>query len=374
MLRVFVPIMCLAFAAPAIADDNANWHFGGDAYMAGRIVTFSGDPVSDLFAAGDKVTATSDINGSAHMAGRYVTLDARVGDNFYGAGMGVDVHGPVAGNATIAGQDLSVTEPISGNLRATGQNIDLMAPVAGSAILAGETVTIDSMIYGDVMLSAAAIEWGDHAKVNGALDIYTDNPDSITVPARVADEGQVTFHQAETFQGIDDTTYEKPSLISRLRGWLGGILVVGILGTIFAAAAPAYLSNLRERTLARPVKTGLIGLIGLSTLIGSVVFLAMTGIGLFLVPVSLVVAALLGVAGYVVGTYVLGVWAMNMTGRALPRSLGERAVAAFGGAALAALIALIPWLGWLAVMAIFLTGAGALVARITRQGDVQEAY
>ncbi len=372
MLRVFVPILCLAFAAPAIADDNANWHFGGDAYMAGRIVTFSGDPVGDLFAAGDKVTATSDINGSAHMAGRYVTLDARVGENFYGAGMGVDVHGPVAGNATIAGEDLSVTEPISGNLRATGQNIDLMAPVAGSAILAGETVTIDSTIYGDVMLSAGSVDWGDHAKISGALDIYTDNPDSITVPSRVADEGQVTFHQADTFKGAD-VNDEKPSLISRLRGWLGGILVVGILGTIFAAAAPAYLSDLRERALARPFKTGLVGLIGLSTLIGSVVFLGMTGIGLILVPFSLIAAVLLGIAGYVVGTYVLGVWALNMTGRTLPRSLGERAVAAFGGAALAALIALIPWLGWLAVMAIFLTGAGALVARITRQGEA-EAY
>ncbi|MEJ2000951.1 MAG: hypothetical protein P8X51_00380 [Maritimibacter sp.] len=373
MLRIFVPLLCLAFAAPAIAEDNADWRFGGDAYLAGRIVTLSGDEVSDLFAAGDKVTATSDVSGSAHMAGRYVTMDGRVGDNFYGAGMGVDLHGPVAGNATVMGQDISITEPVSGNLRATGQNVDLVAPVAGNAILAGELVTLDGEISGDVALSAAEVVWGDHAKVMGALDIYTDNPDSITVPASVADNSRVSYHEVDSFDA-GDVTFEKPSLMSQFRGWLGGVLVIGILGTIFAAVAPFYLGELRERALAQPVKTGMVGFVGISALVGSVLLLAMTGIGAILIPISLILALLLGVSGYVVGAYVLGVWAVSMTGRAAPRSTSERTVAAFAGAALAALIALIPWIGWLAVMVIFLIGAGALVARITRMGDMQEAY
>ncbi len=144
------------------------------------------------------------------------------------------------------------------------------------------------------------------------------------------------------------------------------MIVIGVLGTIFAAAAPDYLAGLRARALERPVRTGVIGFVGISALIGSVVLLAMTGFGLLLVPLSLVAAVLLALAGYVIGAYVLGVWATGLAGRGMPDSTGDRAIAAFVGAAIGALIGLVPWLGWLAVMAIFLVGGGALVARTIR--------
>lgn len=372
MLRILLPILCLAVATPAMAENGANWRFGGDTYMADRVVTVTEDTDGDLFVAGEKLTVTSDIGGSAHMAGRVLTLDGRVGDNFYGAGQSIDLHGPVAGNATVLGQDLSVTEPVSGNLRAAGQTLDLMAPVAGSAVLTGESVTIDGVISGDVRLEAASIIWGDHAQVGGTLDIYTNNPDDVDVPASVASASRVNVYQTSLDNSFD-MNYERPSLLSQIRSWLGGVILTGVLGTILAAVAPNYLGGLRERALVRPFRTGFVGLVGLSTLIGSIVFLIMTGIGAILIPVSLIAAVLLGFAGYVVGTYALGVWAMNMSGRTLPRTTGEHALAAFGGAALAALIALIPWIGWLAVMAIFLTGAGTLVARMMKL-DAVEAY
>jgi len=97
-----------------------------------------------------------------------------------------------------------------------------------------------------------------------------------------------------------------------------------------------------------------------------VVLLAMTGFGILLIPLSLVAAVLLGLTGYVIGAYALGVWATGVAGRGEPASTGDRAVAAFAGAAIGALVALLPWIGWLAVMAIFLVGAGALVARTIR--------
>ncbi|GGD46976.1 hypothetical protein [Sinisalibacter lacisalsi] len=367
MLRAIIPFLFIALATPTLAQDDADWRFGGDAYLAGRTVTLSGEAVDDLFAAGDKVTARTEIGGSAHMAGRYVTLMSRVGENFYGAGMEVDVEAPVAGDVTIMGQRLTITEPVSGDVRATGSRIRLDAPVAGNALLAGETITLNAAIMGDLALATPDVSWGDAASVAGEVHIYTDDPDNVDVPERVASADRVTFHPARAFDAVDgDVLQERPGFFTRLRGWLGGILAVGLIGTLFGAIAPKQLAALRERALDRPLRTGLLGFAGLSALVGSVVFLAMTGIGIVVIPVALIAAVLLGIGGYVVGTYSIGVWATAVAGRPMPKSIGDRALAAFSGAAIGALIGLIPWLGWLAVMAIFLVGAGAVVVRITR--------
>ncbi len=364
MLRILLSVFLFAAAVPALAQEAAGWRFGGDAFVAGRKVTLTGEPVQDLFLAGDKITVRTDIEGSAHMAGRYVTLDARVGQNFYGMGMDVQLDGTVAGNATIAGDSLSVREPVAGNLRATGSNVEIVAPVAGSAILAGENVTLDAVIGGDLALAATDVEWGRGAEVGGTVHIYADTPDHIEVPDRVAPADRVEFHPVDEWQDVPGET--PPGFFARMRGWLGGILIVGLLGTIFGAVAPKQLAALRERAVDRPLRTGFLGFVGLSALVGSVVFLTMTGIGIVLVPVSLVGTVLLVAAGYVIGAYALGVWVTGVAGRAAPRTTGDRAIAAFTGAAIGALIGLIPWLGWLALMAIFLIGAGAIVVRLAR--------
>jgi hypothetical protein len=370
MLRTLLPILIMTLAVPAMAQDEANWRFGGDAYLAGRNVAMTGEPVQDLFIAGDKVTTRADVEGSAHMAGRYVTLESRVGQNFYGAGMQVDVDGTVAGNATVFGDSITVSEPVTGNLRAMGANIEIKAPVAGSAVLGGDNVSLDAQIGGDLALATQNVDWGENARVMGEVHVYSNDPASVEVPDRVASGDRVILHEMQEFDQVSGMPGAvQPSFFERLRGWLGGVLVVGVLGTIFAAVAPGYLAGLRQRATARPVRSGMIGFVGLSALVGSVVFLAMTGIGIVLIPVSLIAAALLGVVGYVVGAYVLGVWAVGLSGRGMPDSTGERAVAAFAGAAIGALIGLIPWLGWPAVMAIFLVGAGALVARMLKWGD-----
>lgn len=366
MFKPLIPILLIALAAPTVASaqDTSDWRFGGDAYVAGRSVTVTGDAVEDLFAAGDKVTARSDVNGSAHMAGRYVTLQGRVGENFYGAGMEVEVDGVVAGNVTIMGESLSVTEPVAGNLRAAGSDVEISAPVAGNAVIGGEHVTINEAIVGDLALGAANVTWGERAVVEGRLHVYTDDPDEVDVPERVASADRIEVHEAGDFEEIEGMpAFERPSFLSQLRGWLGSIVVVGLLGTALAALAPDFVASLREKALARPARTGALGFVGLSALAGSVVFLALTGFGIILAPLSIIATVLLAVAGYVLGTYIVGVWATGLAGRATPETTTDRAIAAFAGAAVGAVLGLVPFLGWLGVMVIFLVGAGAFVVK-----------
>ncbi len=334
--------------------------------MAGRHVEPVAAPAGDLFAAGHTVRVTTDMEGSAHLAGRRVAVDARIGENLYGMGQDVDIAGPVAGNVTLFGQTVTITEPVSGNLRAAGETIELDGPVAGSAVLGGEWLRIDATISGDVALAGDDLEWGDAARIEGAVHIYTDDPEAVGVPARVAGADRITFHEARAFDEAHPMLGERPGVFARAFRWAVGVLVVGLLGTLFAASAPDYLAGLRARILARPGFSGVVGAVGISALTGSVVLLAMTGFGILLLPLPVLAAVLLGVAGYVVGTYALGVWAVGTAGRGDPASTGERAVAAFAGAALAAAVGLVPFLGWLATMAVFLIGAGALVARVIR--------
>ena len=367
MLKSLLPVLFLAVAAPAVGQDLEEWRFGGDAYSAGQTVTITDESVNDAFAAGYHVTLESNIDGSAHMAGRYINLEGRVGGNFYGAGATVDLDAPVSGNVTAMGESVAVNEPVSGNLRAIGQRVEINAPVAGSAVLAGQRVVLDQAISGDVALAAERVDWGSDASVAGTLHIYHDDPEALDVPESVAPASRIEFHATDSFNEFSDhpgDVREERSPLAQFRGWLGGILVVGLLGTLLAAVAPDYVASLRERALDGPGRAGWTGFVSISALVGSVLLLAMTGIGLILVPVVLVVAVLLGLAGYVVGTYVLGVWATGVAGRPLPATTGERAIAAFAGALLASVICLVPWVGWLADMAIFLVGAGALSMRI----------
>ena len=253
MLRTFISAFLIGLAAaPAVAQDNVDWRFGGDAYLGGRTVVVNGGPIGDLFAAGQNVTAAVDITGSAHMAGQNVDVEGRVGQNLYGAGQDVTVNGPVAGNVTVVGQDVTLSEPVSGNVRATGQTVELQAPVAGNVILAGDHATIDAEISGDLALAVQSVEWGDAAKVGGEVHVYTDDPDGVEVPANVAASDKVFVHEMKQF---DEATgmpgMDRPSFWQRLRGWIGGVVVVGLLGTVFAAVAPEYLTGaVRLRTPA----------------------------------------------------------------------------------------------------------------------------
>ncbi len=371
LIPALIPALAIALpvaltAAPASAGAADDWRFGNDAYMAGHHVELSGAPVGDLFAAGRSVRVSTGVEGSAHMAGQRVVVDAPVGGNVYGAGQDVDIDGPVSGNVSVFGQTVTITEPVSGNLRAAGQTVDLGAPVAGSAVIGGDEVRIGAVIGGDLALSGDALAWGDAARIAGALHIYTDDPEAVEVPAHVAGADQITFHEVQAFDDINPMHGERPGVFARLTGWIGGVLVVGLLGTLLAALAPGFLGGLRARAIARPGFSGVVGAVGISALTGSVVLLAMTGFGILLVPLPVLAAVLLGIAGYVVGTYALGVWAVGAAGRGEPATTGERAMAAFAGAALAAAVGLVPFLGWLAIMAVFLIGAGTLVSKVIR--------
>lgn len=365
MVRILILLGLFSWPAALAAQEGGRFDFGGDVFVAGRVATLADRAPDDAFLAGDRVVLGGGAGGSAHAAGRRVEFSGEVGGDLYAAGMDVSVAGPVAGDATLAGYDVSVSGAVGGDLRASGSQVSLAAPVEGYALLAGETVRLDAPVAGDATITARDLAFGEGASVAGELILYQPPGVTSEVPERVAPADRVTRRV------LDKGGPRAPEIAvvgwrGAVLGFVGGILVTGLLATLLAAVAPALVAGFRRSALARPFRTLWIGFLTLSTLAGATIVLALTLVGLLVSPATVVLGLLVGLAGYVVGVYVFGVGLLSAFGRGEPDSIGDRALAAFAGALVAALAALIPLLGWIFALLLALFGVGAMAERLLR--------
>ena len=117
---------------------------------------------------------------------------------------------------------------------------------------------------------------------------------------------------------------------------------------------------MRKGIVARPGATALSGLIGLSMLFGSVPILAMTLIGIPLVPIAILAILIVWFLGYVLGAYALGMGVARAMGVGEDPSIMLRLAVLAATALVAAVLNFIPFLGWLANFAIVILGVGAM--------------
>lgn len=374
MKRIFWTIALIFGATVAQAqEDTMEWRFGGDAFKAGRDIAIS-DEAADVFAAGQHVKLSGDASGTAHLAGQNVTVTGQVGENLYAVGQNISVSGTIRGNATMVAQDVTVTSSVSGNLRAAaGSKVTLQAPVEGSAAIGARNVYIGDAIAGDLALSAEAVEWGEGVSVTGRVLIFGSDPTAIDVPETVAPASRVDRIKNSNWDiqshDFDASEHQGRSWFQRFSTWLRGIIIVGLLGAAFAIFAPNFSNGLRNRTLAWPMRAVWFGFLALSTALGSILLLALTGIGLILAPFVLIAAVLLGFAGYVVGCYLIGVWSVErFWSRDWPEDMGGKIAAALFGTFVVAILSLIPFLGWIVALLVAFGGAGAFAIRFWSPG------
>jgi cytoskeletal protein CcmA (bactofilin family) len=372
MLRIFFLLISLLLPALAAAQDDPRFlELGGDIYGGGSTLVLADTAAHDVFLAAQDTSLAVPITGSAHMAGQTVTIAQTVAGNAYAAGQTVTLSGAVTGNATLAGQTVA-TGDIGGNLRAFGQSVAVNGSVGGAALIAAQSVGFNGAIAGDVAVNASKIDFGPAARIAGKLTIYHSDPASITVPDGVMPAERISR------KTVEEWSEDAPTSIGMTRGaiWRGlvsTIVVVTVLAAILAALIPAKLSQMRSTFLARPFRSFWFGFLTLSAAIGAAVVLAMSLIGLLAMPLSIVLAILLGFTGYIVGAYALGVGLLGLIGREVPGAWIERALAAAVGAIVIAAVGLVPFAGWLVVLAVTLTGLGAVCIVLFRPEFYSEA-
>jgi hypothetical protein len=354
-------LICCLFAAPAFAED-AILTIAQDRYEAGESVRFEGPEVADLFMAGNRVVVAAPIAGSAHLAGRRVAVEAAVTGDLFAAGYTISVSAPVGGDASVTGYDVTLG-PITGNLRAAGSEV-VVGPVGGYALITGADVTLNGAIAGDAVLVADDIIFAPGARVAGALTIYAEDPESIVVPDSVAPAARVKIETRETYdEGA--WAHRMPVRLPLWRivaGFLTGVLISGLIAAMVIAVAPKAVQSWRELALAHPGRAIWSGFLVTSALAGSGFVLMLTIVGVFLLPVMLVITALAIFAGYALGSYVLGVGLWLAIGRLMPDHLSGKFGLACLGAFVAGLAWLVPVAGWFFVLALTLMGIGTLAA------------
>lgn len=366
MLRSLILVGCL-LTGPALAE-TAVLTIGQDRYEAGEAVRFDGPAVSDLFMAGNRVVVASPVGGSAHLAGRRVTVEGAVAGDLFAMGYGVEVGGVVGGDASVTGYEIRLGT-VTGNLRAAGSEVEVGA-VGGYALVTGADVALQGAIAGDAVLVADDIEFGPEARVAGTLTIYADDPATITVPESVAPVARV---KVETRRSYDqgDWDHRMPVRVPFWRiatGFLMGVLISGLIAALVIAVAPKAVQGWRELALAHPGRAIWSGFLVTSALAGSGFVLMLTIVGVFLLPVMLIITAVAIFAGYALGSYVLGVGLWLAAGRPMP----DRLLGKFGLACLGAFVAGLAWLvpvaGWFFVLGLTLMGIGTLAAFVLPDG------
>jgi hypothetical protein len=333
---------------------------GQDVFLAGQAVTHAEAETEDLFVGGQTVRIESPVGGAVHAAGQTVDLLGKIGGSLYAIGQTVSLAEAVAGNATVLAQTALIGGPVTGNVRSAGADVRIDAPIGGYAIVAGQKVHLNAVVSGDVSLAAQEVTFGEAAQILGALTLYEEQVGQMAVPERVIPAARITRLEIEEWDH-DEWSYAVPSWRAILARFIGGVAIVAFLAGLTAALIPERLADMRRAVLAAPFRTFGLGFLSQSALIGSVFLVAITLVGLLLVPAILLVVGFAALAGYVVAAYAFGVGLILVVGRPEPYSLAERAIAAGVGALVAALVGLVPIVGWIFVLALSITGIGALV-------------
>lgn len=373
MLRFLLFLVLTLPALPALAQQQDGFRFSNDAYLAGRSVVYAGTDLDDLFATGDRVTLSGDLTGSAYVMARNVAVTGRIGNTLYAGGNNVDLRGPVADDAILMGTGVDVSGPVGGDLRVGGTRVEITANIGDSALVGAESVYLNATIGGDAGFAANEVEFGPDARVDGVLHLYGDALEALDVPESVAPASRIQRHPDSEWGGVmSGGEGSRKSFGRALVDFFRSVAVIGVLASILAAIAPDFLAAIRERALESPIRSAWLGFLTLSAAIGSAVVLGLTGIGILLIPVSVLITLAIGLLGFLIATYVLGVSVARFAGRSWPESLGDRLIAAFIGAFSISLLALLPFLGWFLMLLLVLWGAGGLIVRWVSPGFYTE--
>ncbi|MEO0936526.1 MAG: hypothetical protein AAFY38_00055 [Pseudomonadota bacterium] len=354
----------ITLALPATSETVLT-EVGGDTYTAGETVVSTIDADRDVFAAGRSTTVLGKTQGDMHVSGFDVNMSADVSEDAYAAGATVTITGAV-------GKDLSATgftvrlDPsarVGENARLLGATLNIEAPITGSLAATGRDVYLNAEVLGDAQIFAKSLRFGPEARVEGQLIYSTE--DKLDVPASVAAPDRVRFEPVDAVRVWDEleTIHEMPvlpTLASMFFGFLITLLFFVVLGAIALGFFPQRLDAMRASISDAFGQTALLGVVGLSLLFGAVPVVALTIVGLPLVPILLLLIVAAWTFSYALGAYAIAtrLW-FGLGGDADPGMLVRLIILALAIIAIA-LLNFIPFVGWVVNYTLVLLGLGAM--------------
>ncbi len=357
-------ILLLALAPTGQAEPKTEL-VGGDYYRSG---SGSGELLNasrDVFASGASVTVRGKALGDAHVAGFDIDVEIDA-DNVYAAGASVGIWSEIAKDLTAAGASVKTgaRSRTAGNARLAGGTVTVNGAVDGALMVMGGEVIIDAPIAGDVRLTGGRIEFGSAAKIGGTLTYSA--PAEISIPETVISADRVTYRPLalrDVFEDHEDWGMGElplfPTFVSVIAGFIVTLAFIVLVAALFLSFAPGMVEARRLAAVSRPGLNLVVGVLGLSVLIGLIPVAGMLIIGIPLIPIVILAIILVWTLGYILGALVFGLRLRSGFGGEEPGLAGKLIVLAVTVTALA-LVNFVPFIGWLLNFAVVLFGVGAI--------------
>jgi len=366
LLRDTLIIGFLIASAVVATAETKQAESGGDTFISGPVVNQTLEASGDTFVAARTVVASGQSKGDMHAAGFDVTVNADAGQDLYAAGFSVVVQSKITQDLTASGFSVRTGKgsTTGGNARLFGRTVTIEGPVEGSVLVAAQDVVFNAAIEGDLRVLARSITFGPDAIVAGTFTYAAR--EKISVPERVATADRVAFEKVSVSDARDhwdDMRKEMPVLptfASLVFSFVVSLLFFVALGAVVLGFMPKRLSKMRRSIGRAPGQSILLGIIGLSMLLGMVPITALTIVGLPFVPVVVLTIIVAWTLGYALGAYsvAMRIW----TGFGGEEDPGRPTrLLVFAGAIIAvALLNFIPFVGWVANYTLVLLGLGAI--------------
>lgn len=371
-LFAFTAVVFLSLTSLAFAQDD-RFSFGGDEHAAGNQAAIATLVDRDAFAAGFNVQITDPVAGDAHAAGYSVVIRGDVTGNIYAMGNSVAISGRVGQDVSATGTNILIagTKGIAGNARLAGGNVVISAPISGTVTLVAGSAILDAPVAGDFYFGGDNIKFSDQALILGNVTIESSS--DVIVPESVASADRVTIEKIEPYEiAVSASDIAQQSIKGFWPIWvpiIAALVIFLIASVIWLALFPKRSLIAYRVAMAKPWKSLLLGMFGLATFMGLVPVVAMTVIGIPLIPVVVIALILAGLIGYIAGTWFLATKVLAAFGFG-SESVSKRVIAMIVGLLIAWALSIIPFIGWLIQLVLVFLGLGAVVlAALARWTD-----
>ena len=364
LARLVILAALSVLGGAAAQAEEASLAFGGDQYAAGQMANISGPVGHDAFAVGGDVGLAGPVTGDAHLAGFDVHLAAPVTGDVYAAGFSVNADASIGGDLTALGNMVTVhsSAPVSGNTRLAAANVTLDAPVSGAALITARRLTLNAPVTGDLSFYGEDLSFGPRARVDGQLHIHALK--DISVPSSVAAADRVHYQLLEQSDYVGEAGRSATTVLGRFWPMFWTVvawwLVLVLVGAAFIALLPGTVSAMHTASRHRPFGRLGLGFVAFAAVLGLVPALALTIVGLFLVPIVLVLVFLACSLAYLSGAFFIG---LRIASAFVDTNTNLRRLVVLAAAlVVAALAGMIPFIGWLITLGIIAFGFGIATA------------
>lgn len=318
----------------------------GSLYVGAETVTIEGTVEGSLYCVGRNVTIKGTVTGDVACAGENVTYEAKTAQSVRLAGQNVSLkRGSVGADTTVFAGIATIAKEVklAGDLNGMAQLLTLDGTVAKNLHYGASTTTLNGVVQGSGNLSSDIVTFGDDAKIAGDLH-YSASRELKIDDGKV--DGKIAYNAPEQMKAAD--------LLGML---LQAAIAMAFAGVMLTLVAPRFIERSSQLTGARFGQTLLVGAVTVFVAPIGIVLLFLTGIG---VPLAIVALLL-----YIAVLLLSGVFFAYYLGAVLLRSSQSILVRMIGGVAVLSALWLIPVVNIFAIIATVIVGAGILVRTVT---------